>query len=212
MIRGRLQSDERFEPWQHPHPRTSASSWAPKDIRIVVGLGNPGAEYERTRHNAGFATVDALAERHGARYWKSECGCLVASVKIGGREVILVKPQDYMNTSGGPVSKLLRKERVSPAELLVIHDEVDLAEGEVRAKFGGGLNAHNGLRSLKDKLGTADFSRIRFGVGRPQGKMDVATYVLRELKGANLESFEVTAQVAADLVERCIEQGVASQL
>ena len=149
---------------------------APKDIRIVVGLGNPGAEYERTRHNAGFATVDALAERHGARYWKSECGCMVASVRIGGR------------------------------------DEVDLAEGEVRAKFGGGLNAHNGLRSLKDKLGTADFSRIRFGVGRPQGKMDVATYVLRELKGAYLESFEVTAQVAADLVEKCIESGVASQL
>jgi PTH1 family peptidyl-tRNA hydrolase len=185
---------------------------APKDIRIVVGLGNPGAEYERTRHNAGFATVDALAERHGARYWKSECGCLVASVRIGGREVILAKPQDFMNTSGGPVSKLCRKEHVSPAELLVIHDEVDLAEGEVRAKFGGGLNAHNGLRSLKDKLGTADFSRIRFGVGRPQGKMDVATYVLRELKGAYLESFEVTAQVAADLVEKCIESGVASQL
>ena len=119
---------------------------------------------------------------------------------------------NFMNTSGGPVSKLCRKEHVSPAELLVIHDEVDLAEGEVRAKFGGGLNAHNGLRSLKDKLGTADFSRIRFGVGRPQGKMDVATYVLRELKGAYLESFEVTAQVAADLVEKCIESGVASQL
>ena len=185
---------------------------APKDIRIVVGLGNPGAEYERTRHNAGFATVDALASRHGARYWKSECGCMVTTVKLGGREVMLAKPQDFMNTSGGPVSKLCRKEHVSPAEILVIHDEVDLAEGEVRAKFGGGLNAHNGLRSLKDKLGTADFSRIRFGVGRPQGKMDVATYVLRELKGAYLESFEVTAQVAADLVEKCIEQGVAAQL
>jgi len=185
---------------------------APKDVRIVVGLGNPGAEYEHTRHNAGFATVDVLAGRHGARYWKSECGCQVARVTIGGREVILAKPQDFMNTSGGPVSKLCRKERVTPSELLVIHDEVDLTEGEVRAKFGGGLNAHNGLRSLKDKLGTADFSRIRFGVGRPPGKMDVATYVLRELKGSYLEGFEVTAQVAADLVERCIIQGVSAHL
>ncbi|MBQ3283994.1 MAG: aminoacyl-tRNA hydrolase, partial [Atopobiaceae bacterium] len=84
---------------------------APKDIRIVVGLGNPGAEYEHTRHNAGFATVDVLASRHGARYWKSECGCQVARIRIGGREVILAMPQDFMNTSGGPVSKLLRKER-----------------------------------------------------------------------------------------------------
>lgn len=185
---------------------------APKDVRIVVGLGNPGTEYEHTRHNAGFATVDVLATRHGVRYWKSECGCQVAHVRVGGREVILAKPQDYMNTSGGPVSKLCRKERVQPSELLVIHDEVDLAEGEVRVKFGGGLNAHNGLRSLKDKLGTADFPRIRFGVGRPPGKMDVATYVLRELKGSYLDDFEVTCQAAADLVERCVESGVASQL
>ena len=188
----------------------------PKEITLVCGLGNPGDEYARTRHSIGFATVDALAARAGVTYWKSQAGCEVATMRVrsedGPREVVLAKPQSYMNTSGGPLSKLMRELRVSPAEVLVVHDEVDLPEGTVRVKFGGGLNAHNGLRSLKDKLGTADFSRIRFGVGRPQGKMDVATYVLRELKGAYLESFEVTAQVAADLVEKCIESGVASLL
>jgi PTH1 family peptidyl-tRNA hydrolase len=185
---------------------------APKDIRIVVGLGNPGAEYERTRHNAGFATVDALAERHGARYWKSECGCMVATVKIGGREVILAKPQDFMNTSGGPLSKLARAHKVSPAEILVVHDEVDLPQGRIQVKWGGGLNAHNGLRSIADKLGTRDFSRVRCGIGRPPGKMSVADYALRKLKGNFAEEFLVMAQEAADAVEKCLAEGVESQL
>ena len=124
----------------------------PKDVRIVCGLGNPGADYALTRHNAGFATVDAVAERFGVRYWKSEAGCDVALVKthfgLETREVILAKPQSYMNTSGGPLSKLARAHHVSPAEILVVHDEVDLAQGRIQVKFGGGLNAHNGLRSI----------------------------------------------------------------
>lgn len=189
---------------------------APKDVRIVCGLGNPGDEYRLTRHNAGFATVDVLAGRYGVRYWKSEGGCDVAVVTAGhgedAREVILAKPQSFMNTSGGPLSKLARARRVQPAEILVVHDEVDLPEGEVRAKFGGGLNAHNGLRSLADKLGTRDFCRIRCGIGRPPGRMEVSDYVLRTLKGPHAEAFELLAQDAADLVERCLLQGMASQL
>ena len=188
----------------------------PKDVRIVCGLGNPGADYELTRHNAGFAAVDALAERLGVRYWKSEAGCDVAVVKthygLETREVILAKPQSYMNTSGGPLSKLARAHRVSPAEILVVHDEVDLPQGRIQVKFGGGLNAHNGLRSIADKLGTRDFSRIRCGIGRPPGKMSVADYALRKLKGTFAEEFLVMAQEAADAIERCLEQGVASQL
>ncbi len=188
----------------------------PKDVRIVCGLGNPGADYELTRHNAGFAAVDALAERLGVRYWKSEAGCDVAVVKthygLETREVILAKPQSYMNTSGGPLSKLARAHRVSPAEILVVHDEVDLPQGRIQVKFGGGLNAHNGLRSVADKLGTRDFSRIRCGIGRPPGKMSVADYALRKLKGAFAEEFLVMAQEAADAIERCLEQGVAGQL
>lgn len=188
----------------------------PKDIRIVCGLGNPGPDYALTRHNAGFAAVDALAERFGVRYWKSEAGCNVAVVQthygLETREVILAKPQSYMNTSGGPLSKLARARRVSPAEILVVHDEVDLPQGRIQVKFGGGLNAHNGLRSIADKLGTRDFCRIRCGIGRPPGKMSVADYALRQLKGSFAEEFLVMAQEAADVVERCLEHGVASQL
>lgn len=170
-------------------------------IRIVCGLGNPGEQYALTRHNAGFCTVDALAERYGARYWKSQAGCLTASVRIAGREVVLAKPQGYMNTSGGPLSKLARELRVGPKEVLVVHDEVDLPAGEVCYKFGGGLNAHNGLRSIKAKLGTADFGRVRVGIGRPPGKMSVADWALRKLKGSFADEFVVTCERAADVVE-----------
>ncbi len=180
----------------------------PKDIRIVCGLGNPGKEYELTRHSIGFAVVDRLAVDHGVRYWKSEAGCQVASIDVKtrgeAREVLLAKPQDFMNTSGGPLSKLARAHHVKPAEILVVHDEVDLPAGSVAAKWGGGLNAHNGLRSVADKLGTRDFARVRCGIGRPPGKMDVATYVLRQLKGKYAEEFELLAADGAACVESCL--------
>lgn len=188
------------------------ASAAPATIAIVCGLGNPDADYERTRHNAGFATVDVLAARHGVRYWKSEAGAQMASLTWRGadgeqREVLLAKPMSYMNTSGGPLSKLARAHRVAPQQILVVHDEVDLAAGEVRLKLGGGLNAHNGLRSIADKLGSRDFARVQFGIGRPPGKMQVADYVLRELKGGFLDEFNITAERAADLVERVLTEG-----
>ncbi len=172
-----------------------------KQIRIVCGLGNPGEQYALTRHNAGFITVDKLGERHGVSYWKNRAGCLVANAHVAGREIMLAKPQGYMNTSGGPLSKLMRELRFQPEELLVVHDEVDLAVGEVREKFGGGLNAHNGLRSIKAKLGTADFGRVRIGIGRPPGKMSVADWALRKLKGSFVEEFDITCEHAADVVE-----------
>ncbi len=181
-------------------------------IMIVCGLGNPDAEYEHTRHNAGFATVDILAERHGVRYWKSEAGAQTATLSWRGadgekREVLLAKPMSYMNTSGGPLSKLARTHHVQPEQILVVHDEVDLAAGEVKLKLGGGLNAHNGLRSIADKLGNRNFARLQFGIGRPPGKMQVADYVLRELKGNFLADFEITAQQAADEAERILTEG-----
>ena len=202
-------------------------------IVLVAGLGNPGEKYARTRHNAGFAVVDALAERHGVSYWKSEAGCQTALITVTGtsaqspdgqntgsqntgsqgsngrfngqkREVLLAKPQDFINTSGGPLSKLARAHGILPAQILVVHDEVDLEEGRIRVLAGGGLNAHNGLRSIADKLGTRDFMRLQCGIGRPPGRMAVADYVLRELKGTSLEAFCITAEVAADEVERLI--------
>ncbi len=175
-----------------------------KPIRIVCGLGNPGEQYALTRHNAGFVTVDKLADRYDARYWKNQAGCLIANVDINGRTITLAKPQGYMNTSGGPLSKLMRELRIRPEELLVIHDEVDLPAGEVRNKFGGGLNAHNGLRSIKAKLGTADFGRVRVGIGRPPGKMSVADWALRKLKGGFADEFDFTCEHAADIVEKLL--------
>ena len=203
----------------HHEPRRSSVPQTPRELLespvLICGLGNPGEKYARTRHNAGFAVVDALAERHGVSYWKSEAGCQVAEITLPAaqasapgaasgekRRVLLAKPQDFMNTSGGPLSKLARAHHFQPAQIPVIHDEVDLAEGQLNFKEGGGLNSHNGLRSIADKLQTRDFMRLQFGIGRPPGKMPVADYVLRELKGNNLEDFLVTAQAAADQVEQ----------
>ena len=157
---------------------------------IVCGLGNPDAQYARTRHNAGFAVVDALAQRQGVRYWRSEAGAQTATVTVScadgeRREVLLAKPMSYMNTSGGPLSKLARAHHARPRQILVVHDEVDLAAGEVRVKLGGGLNAHNGLRSIADKLGSRDFARVQLGIGlRPARAQGGLPSGLRARRGA----------------------------
>ena len=197
----------------HHGPRRSSTPQAPRELlkspALICGLGNPGEKYAHTRHNIGFAVIDALARRYDARYWKSEAGCLVTTIivtdaDVQRQEVLLAKPQDFMNTSGGPLSKLAQARRISPADILVVHDEVDLEEGCTRVRSGGGLNAHNGLRSIADKFGTRDFMRLQCGIGRPPGRMTVADYVLRELKGTSLETFCITAEVAADEVEQLI--------
>ena len=127
----------------------------PQKIRMIAGLGNPGEEYAQTRHNAGFKAIDELARQANVTYWKNQAGAEVASIKVndaeaegGKREVILVKPQSYMNTSGGPISKLCAQYKVNVEELLVIHDELDIPAGDVRIKVGGGHAGHNGLRSI----------------------------------------------------------------
>ncbi len=147
----------------------------PFPIRMVAGLGNPGEEYADTRHNAGFKAIDVLASQAGVSYWKNQAGAEVALINVndpeaegGKREVLLVKPQSYMNTSGGPISKLCAQYKVKPEELLVIHDELDIPAGDVRVKVGGGHAGHNGLRSIIDKLGSRNFSRIRAGIGDPR--------------------------------------------
>ena len=186
----------------------------PLKIRMVAGLGNPGEEYAETRHNAGFKAIDELARQAGVTYWKNQAGAEVALINIndpeeegGKRQIVLVKPQSYMNTSGGPISKLCREYKIKAEELLVIHDELDIPAGDVRVKVGGGHAGHNGLRSIADKLGSRDFARVQFGIGRPPGKMQVADYVLRELKGGFLDEFNITAERAADLVERILTEG-----
>lgn len=146
------------------------------DYRLIAGLGNPGPEYEATRHNAGFLALDLLADELGARYWKNESGALVAHVQHGDEELLLVKPQAYMNTSGGPISKLAAAYKIAPAELLVIHDEMDLDPGTIRVKVGGGHGGHNGLKSIHAKLGSDAYTRVRVGTGHPPGRKSVTGF------------------------------------
>lgn len=187
----------------------------PKKIRMVAGLGNPGEEYENTRHNAGFRSIDELAHRANVSYWKNQSGAEVATINVndpdaegGKREVVLVKPQSFMNTSGGPISKLCATYKIAPEELLVIHDELDIPAGDVRVKVGGGHAGHNGLRSIIDKLGSRDFSRIRVGIGNPPGRMQVADFVLKQLRAKEAEEFEDTTYRAAEAAALALTRGV----
>lgn len=187
----------------------------PLPIRMVAGLGNPGEEYADTRHNAGFKAVDVLASQAGVSYWKNQAGAEVALINVndpeaegGKREVVLVKPQSYMNTSGGPISKLCAQYKVKPEELLVIHDELDIPAGDVRVKVGGGHAGHNGLRSIIDKLGSRDFSRIRVGIDNPPGRMPVADFVLKQFRPKELEEFDETCARAADAAALALVRGV----
>ncbi|ANE22169.1 peptidyl-tRNA hydrolase [Denitrobacterium detoxificans] len=175
---------------------------------LVVGLGNPGEEYEHTRHNAGFDTVDCLADSAGARYWKTECGALTAKGSLAGEDVLFAKPQSYMNTSGGPVKQLCAAHGVKPDHLIVIHDDLDIEPGSIRVKFGGGHAGHNGLRSICDKLGTRDWFRVRCGIGRPPGRMAVADYVLSRPRKQAEDEFRASVETAAQAVPFLIANGL----
>ena len=176
--------------------------------RLVVGLGNPGPEYELTRHNAGFLVVDLLGENLRANYWKSEAGSSVAVVRFGDEDLVLAKPQSFMNVSGGPVKKLADTYGVETGDIIIVHDDIDLAPGRVLCKRGGGHGGHNGLRSIHDKLGTDAYLRVRIGVGRPPGRMDAADWVLQQLKGAALEEFEDSIPTGAQAVLAILEHGI----
>jgi peptidyl-tRNA hydrolase, PTH1 family len=146
---------------------------------LVAGLGNPGREYERTRHNAGWMVIDELARRHGASF-RSKFSGQLSETRLDALKLALLKPETYMNVSGQSIGAARKFFKVDPADVLVVHDDVDLEPGRLQAKFGGGLAGHNGLRSIAQALGTNDFLRLRIGVGRP-GRGDrrsVADYVL----------------------------------
>lgn len=175
---------------------------------LIVGLGNPGEEYEHTRHNAGFDTVDKIASEIGVRYWKNECGALTGKGAYHDIDVVLAKPQSYMNASGGPVKQLMNAYGVSPDHLVVIHDELDIDPGTIRVKFGGGHAGHNGLRSICDKLGTRDWFRVRCGIGRPPGRMPVADYVLSLPKKDAADDFAQATDLGCEAALFLIEHGL----
>jgi peptidyl-tRNA hydrolase, PTH1 family len=174
---------------------------------LVAGLGNPGREYERTRHNAGWLVVDELARRHSGSFRGKFSGQL-AEVRLDDLRLALLKPETYMNVSGRSIGAARKFFKVDPADLLVVHDDVDLEPGRLQARFGGGLAGHNGLRSIAQALGTNDFLRLRIGVGRP-GRGDrrsVADYVLDEFE-PEIDADAVVAR-GADAVETLARDGL----
>lgn len=181
---------------------------------LVVGLGNPGAEYAHTRHNVGHMTIAALAGRAGTALTSHRTRTRLADIRVGtlpggapGPRVVLATCESYMNTSGGPVSALVRFLDLPPDRLLVIHDDLDLQAHELRLKRGGGEGGHNGLKSISQALGTRDYHRLRIGIGRPPGRQDPADYVLAPIPTKDRPAWEVTIEQAADAVEDVVLRG-----
>ena len=175
----------------------------------MVGLGNPGKEYARTRHNVGEETVVLLARRVGATLKSGRDKALVADARIAGKKVVLAFPTTYMNESGQAVGAMMRRYRlIDPAHLIIVHDELDLEPGVMKVKVGGGLAGHNGLRSITQHLHTQDYVRVRIGVGKPRSKEHGANHVLSRVSAADRELLDVMVQRAADAVEAILAEGV----
>jgi len=187
-------------------------SGTPADL-LVIGLGNPGAEYEGTRHNAGAEVVARLAARHGGRLRTGKEHALATEVRIGDARVALAFPQTYMNDSGRAAAALVRRYGIDALErLVVIHDELDLPVGRIQVKVGGGIAGHNGLRSLREHLHSTDFVRIRIGVGRPPGRHQGADHVLRRPSKVERTELEITVEEAADAIESIVAEGVETAM
>jgi peptidyl-tRNA hydrolase, PTH1 family len=169
-------------------------------LLLVAGLGNPGREYARNRHNAGYLVLDELARRHGGS-WKSKFSGLLAEIHVDGQKVVLLKPETYMNDSGRSVGAAAAFFKVEPEDVLIVHDEGDFDLGRIEVKHGGGLAGHNGLRSIAQHLGTQDFDRLRIGVGRPErgDPRSLADYVLADFDAH--DDADALVERAADAVE-----------
>jgi peptidyl-tRNA hydrolase, PTH1 family len=184
-------------------PRTGT----PADL-LVVGLGNPGEEYSRTRHNVGAEVVELLAARHGGTLKKGKERARADEVRIDGKRVALAIPLTYMNDSGESVGKLARRYGVEPDRVVIVHDELDLPVAALRVKNGGGLAGHNGLRSIKSHLHSEAFLRIRIGVSKPSSKEHGADHVLSKFAKRERAEIDVTIEQAADAVETIATSGV----
>jgi len=178
---------------------------------LVVGLGNPGREYAGNRHNVGFVVADLLASRVGATFGKAKraaAGLAEGRLGFGGPKLILLKPLTFMNLSGAPVAALSQFFKVPVENVVAVHDELDVPFGQVRVKRGGGEGGHNGLRSMSKSLGSKEYARVRFGIGRPPGRQDPADYVLSDFSGAERKELDFLVDRAADVVEAVILEGV----
>lgn len=175
---------------------------------LVVGLGNPGPGYSGNRHNVGFMVLDLLARRAGGRFKRHKSRADVLEGRLSGSRAVLAKPHTYMNESGGPVTSLRDFYKVPLDRLVVVHDELDLPYGGLRIKLGGGDNGHNGLRSIRRSIGSGEFNRVRFGIGRPPGRMDASAFVLRDFGAAERKELELNVDRTADAVEALVGDGL----
>ena len=152
----------------------------PNDMWLLVGLGNPGDKYKNNRHNIGFMVIDAIADDNSAPAWRSKFSSQMAEARIGDEKVVLLKPQTFMNESGQGIGKAAKFYKIPPSKIIIFHDELDINPGKIRVKDGGGVAGHNGLKSARAHLGTADFKRVRLGIGHPGDKNRVSGYVLSD--------------------------------
>lgn len=182
-------------------------------MRVVVGLGNPGPAFEATRHNLGARAVGLLARRHRVKLARDPVGALVGQVAEPPEDLLLVVPQTGMNDCGSVVRAVLDQEGLDgPRALIVLHDELDLPVGRLKVRAGGGIAGHNGIRSIVDALGTADFLRVRIGVGKPPSRDAGIGYVLGRPEPADLERLDATAELAADAVELVVAEGAGTAM
>jgi peptidyl-tRNA hydrolase, PTH1 family len=178
-------------------------------MKIIVGLGNPGRTYERTRHNAGFMALDELARNLRVDSTQEKHNALIGKARIDSEESLLVKPQTYMNDSGRAVAAVLKDAYRIVSDLIVVHDDLDLPLGSVRVKIGGGHGGHNGLRSIIEYLGSSDFIRVRIGINRPALNMDAADYVLSPFLAEERPVAAEAIAMAAETVRRIVVEGPA---
>ena len=188
---------------------------AAPDVWLVVGLGNPGPAYSGHRHNIGYLVADELASRmeapghvHWRKHTSGRADVVEGRLTIGGPRVVLARGRGYMNESGGPVKALASFYKIAPDHVIAIHDELDIAFGTLRIKFGGGDNGHNGLKSMRSSLATGDFYRVRAGIGRPSGRQDVADFVLTNYSTVERKELPFQVSDAADAVESLISEGL----
>ena len=182
-------------------------------MKLIVGLGNPGIEYQFTPHNLGFLTVDRLADRAKVTVSNRHCRAVTGRARIGSEDVLLAKPETFMNLSGLSVAELVQKHEVNVAtDLIVVHDELDLPFGTVRIKQRGGTAGHNGLESILGALGTDEFTRIRMGIYPEHPVRDGARYVLAEFKKAQYEAVDLLLDTAADAVTAIVTDGAQAAM
>jgi PTH1 family peptidyl-tRNA hydrolase len=179
---------------------------------LVAGLGNPGDQYAATRHNVGQMVIDNLVRRHSVKLSSHKSRTHIAAYKLGvgidAHQVILAKSTSYMNESGGPIKALANFYSIEPANIIVLHDELDIGYSVIRSKLGGGDNGHNGLKSMTSAFDTPDYYRVRLGIGRPMGQQDPADFVLKQFSKEEKKDLDEFIERGADVVESLIEKGL----